>query len=272
MTRSLISVLIVFVFLFPAFASQKAIWVESIGEAYLGEVETPKEVKERAKKNAQQKAVEKAVGVFIKAHTLVSNSQIADDLIYASVRGRIEKSEVIQGGWDEEDRKLYRIKIKSLIKPVYPEKGEGLLVKVFLSKTQLNEGEKVKIFYEANNDCYIYIFSVAADGSVTLLLPNSMHQNNFIKAKDPYEFPSSGGLIHLTAMFLPGYKGNTAEERIKLIVTKKREGLLPLGFREGVFQVYDKKSTGMISDLVKRLNRIDPTDWAEATAAYTLSR
>jgi len=46
--------------------------------------------------------------------------------------------------------------------------------------------------------------------------------------------------------------------------------LLPLGFREGVFQVYDAASTGMINHLVRRLNQIDPADWTEASAVFVI--
>ena len=128
-----------------AFAAEKPIWVDADGEAYMGEVETQQEVKERARRNAQNKAVEKAVGTFVKSHTLVSNYQIAEDLIYAAVRGKITKEEIIASDWDAKERNLYRIRIKTLIEPVYPEKGEGLSAKLSLSKTDLKEGEEVKI-------------------------------------------------------------------------------------------------------------------------------
>ena len=45
-----------------SFASEKPVWVESEGMAIMGEIETQKEVKERAKIDAQNKAIEKAVG------------------------------------------------------------------------------------------------------------------------------------------------------------------------------------------------------------------
>ena len=262
------------ILIFPvcSFASEKPVWVEATGEAYLGEIDTPKEVKERAKIDAQKNTLEKAVGVFIKSHTLVSNSQLAEDLIYASVRGQIEKTEILHEGWDTQKRSLYRVTLRTLIKPVYPEKGKGLSLKAYLSKTDLKEGEEVRIFYEASSDCYVYIFSVAADGSVTLLLPNSLHRENLTKAGKAYEFPASGSAIRLKAMFLPGHKGNVAEERIKMIATREKEEILSLGFHEGMFKAYDSRSTGMISDLVKRLNRIDPANWTEATAVYTLTR
>jgi len=117
----------------------------------------------------------------------------------------------------------------------------------------------------------IYL-SVAADGSVTLLMPNSINKDNHINPNKAYEFPPAGSQIHLKAMFLPDFKGRVAEERIKIIATKQKEELIPLGFQEGMFNVYDAKSTGMISDLVKRLNQLEPADWAEATAGYKIER
>ncbi len=267
-------VLFAFLFLIPAFsfASDNPIWVESEGEAVMGEIETQKEVKERAKIDAQNKAVEKAVGVFIKSHTLVSNSQLAEDLVYASVRGKIEKVNIVKEGWDEKDRNLYKIKLKALIKPVYPEKGAGLSLKASLSKNVLKEGEDVKIFYQASKDCYVYIFSVAVDGSVTLLLPNSVNKDNFIKTEKAYEFPAPESGIKLKAMFLPDFKGKSAEERIKVIAATNKEEIIPLGFQEGMFKVYDAKSTGMISDLVRKLNQLEPAEWTEATVSYRIER
>lgn len=256
----------------PTMAAEEPVWVEAVGEAQMGEHDTPKQVKERAKRDAQQKAVEKAVGAFIRSHTFVSNNQIADDLVYASVRGKVEKTEILSEGWDQKDRNLYRVSLKSLVTPVYPERGMGLSIKVSLSKTILKEGEEVQIFYQANSDCYVYIFSVAADGSVTLLLPNAKERENLVKGGTAVEFPSADSPLRLEARFLPGFKGDSAEEKVKIIATRKKEDIISLGFREGMVEVYDAGSTGMISDLVRRLNQLDPADWAEATAVYQIKR
>ncbi|MFH1981409.1 MAG: DUF4384 domain-containing protein [Pseudomonadota bacterium] len=254
------------------FSAEKPVWVEAAGQAVLGDIETSTEVKDRARRDAQKNALETAVGVFIKSHSLVSNNQLAEDLVFASVRGRIEKTEILGEGWDPADRTLYRVKIKALIAPVFPEKGEGLAVRLLLSKTDLVTGDAVRIIYEPNQDCYVYIFSVAADGSVTLLLPNSRQTDNLTKADTVHVFPPDGSPIRLTAAFLPGYVENFAEERIKLIATRNKEDLISLGFKEGMFEVYDAHATGMISDLVRRLNHLAPGDWTEATAVYRLTR
>lgn len=255
-----------------AAAADKPLWIMAEGTSYQAEMDTLKEVKDRAKRDAESKAIENAVGTFIRSHTLVSNSQIAEDLIYAAVRGKIAKEVIIASDWDAKERNLYRIKIKALVEPVYPEKGEGLSAKLSLSKTDLKEGDEVKIFYQVSGDSYVYIFSIAADGSVTLLLPNSNMPDNFTRAGRAYQFPPADGPIHLKAMFLPDYREASAEERIKIIATRQKQELLSIGFREGIFEVYDAKSTGMISDLVRRLNQIELADWTESTAVYNLKR
>ena len=255
-----------------ASGAEKPLWVDATGEASQSDNDTLKEVKDRARRDAQSKAVEKAVGTFIKSHTLVSNFQVADDLVYAALRGKIEKMDILNEGWDEKDRNLYRVKLKALVEPVYPEKGQGLSLKLALSKSLLKEGEETKVLYQSNSDCYVYIFSIAADGSVTLLLPNSTNKDNRLVLDKAYEFPPIGSPLHLQAMFLPDFKGASAEERIKVIATRKEEAIVPLGFQEGMFKVYDGKSTGMISDLVKKLNQLEPTDWTEATAVYRIVR
>jgi hypothetical protein len=252
-------------------AAEKPVWVEAQGESTLGEMDTPKEVRDRSRKDALNKAVEKAAGMFLKSHTLVSNSQISEDLIFASVKGEVLKSEIVNAGWDARDRSVYRTTVKALVKPVYPEKGEGLAAKLYLSKAQLKEGENVRIFYSVSADCHAYIFCVAADGSVTLIFPNAEARDNKVQAGKAYEFPPPQSSIALKAMLLPGSR-MPAEEKIKIIATRSRQDLIPLGFQEGAFQVYTARSTGMISDLVRKLSHLEPHEWTEATAVYTIAK
>jgi len=46
--------------------------------------------------------------------------------------------------------------------------------------------------------------------------------------------------------------------------------LFPLGFKEAVFQVFDEKSTGMIGNLVRRLNQSKLSNWTKAVVIYQL--
>ena len=251
------------------FAAEIPLWVEATGEATGSDLDPPKEVMERARNDAKRKAVEEAVGTFVRAHTLVSNGQLAEDLIFARVKGRIEKVKIISENRDKNDPNLYIVRLRAQVKPIYPQEGEGIRIKLSLSKTLLKEGEEVKIYYQANTDCYVYIFSIAADNSVTLLFPNSRSRDNFIKSNSGQVFPPEGFPIQLKAMFLPGFEQRRADEKVKIIATRQKEIILQ-GFQEGMFQVYDARSTGLVGDLARKLNQLDPADWGEAMEVYSI--
>lgn len=48
--------------------------------------------------------------------------------------------------------------------------------------------------------------------------------------------------------------------------------LLTLGFKQGMFEVYDPKSTGMIGDLIRKLNQLEPDEWIDIKVHYRLFR
>jgi hypothetical protein len=246
------------------------VWVEAAGEALGSEYDPPKEVMDRARNEAKRKAIEEAVGTFIRSHTLVSNGQLAEEMTYARVRGSIEQVRTLSEERDRNDPNLYRVRLAALVKPVMPEGGEGIRIKLALSRERLKEGEEVRILYQTNADCYVYIFSVAADNSVTLLFPNSVYRDNFVKADVGRTFPPDDSPMKLRAASLPGMKGRASQEKVKIIASRQREILLERGFQEGMFQVYDARATGLVGDLARKLNQLDPANWGEAMAVYAI--
>ncbi|GFO56975.1 hypothetical protein GMSM_39820 [Geomonas sp. Red276] len=252
-----------------AMAADEPVVVEATGESVGSDLEAAVEVIQRAKLEAERAAVESAVGVFIRSHTLVSNGQLADDMVFARVRGKIEKVEVLKQERDATDPNRYRVRIKALVRPVYPESGEGIRIKAALSQETLREGELVEINYQVSSDSYVYLFVIGADNSVTQLLPNSKVRDNFVRANQVGTFPPPDSGVRLNAMLLPAFKRTGAVERIKIIATRQEEPLLNSGFQQG-FKVYDAKSTGLVSDLLKRLMQLDPADWGEYTLNYRI--
>lgn len=254
----------------PTLAADKMIVIVATGEAAGSDLEAPREVLERAKASAQRAALEQAVGTFVRSHTIVSNGELAEDLIHARVRGKIETLEVLSQEQDKDNRHQYRVKIRATIAPVYGSTSEGIAIRAALSRTELREGDDVRLQYKVSSDSYIYLFVISADNSVTQLLPNAEMPANQAKANQMYYFPPNDSSIRLSAQLLPAFKRIGADEKIKIIATKKEEPLLHGGFREG-FKVYDGKSTGLVSDLLKRLAQLDTADWGETTLIYRIA-
>ncbi|WP_415238185.1 DUF4384 domain-containing protein [Seleniivibrio woodruffii] len=254
-----------------AFAAEPPITVEAEGTSVMGDADTIKETYTRALNDAQRNALETATGIFIKTRSLVLNSQLAEDLIYTAVKGRIIKYDILSKGFAAGTDREYVVKIKAVVEPYHPERTGGFSVDLALSKSELKAGDIISISYKVTEDAYVYLFSIAADGSVTLLLPNSVQRNNFAEKGKTYVYPDKDSKIVLTAQLLPGFKGKFAEERVKIIASKRKDDLLTLGFQEGMFITYDASSTGMMNDLVRRLNRLDPSEWTDSTVTYKIS-
>jgi hypothetical protein len=250
-------------------AAEKPITIEVTGESIGSDLEAPRELFERAKADAQRIAVEQAVGTFVRAHTIVSNGQLAEELIHARVRGRIERLDVLNQERDKLDPNHYLVTIRATVIPAYADKAVGIVITAALSRTELKVGDDVQLQYRVSRDSHVYIFVIGADNSVTQLLPNAEIPENQAKAGRIYNFPPAGSSIRLTSQLLPEFRNKGAEERIKIIATKKEEPLLHGGFKEG-FKVYDGKSTGLVSDLLKRLTQLEPADWGETTLMYRI--
>jgi len=241
--------------------------VEATGEASGSDLDSPREICSRAKTEAQRSAIEQATGVFIRSHTIVSNSQIAEDLIHSQVSGRIDRLETLH-----EERSLSgcRVRIRALVHPLFPDSQGAIQVKAALSRTLLRAGEEVELQYQTNRDGYVYLFVIAADGSVTQLLPNSEIRDNKVHAGRNYLFPPLNSKIRLKALLQQETIKTGADERIKIIVTFKPEPLLERGFQEG-FAVFDAGSTALVSDLLKRLSQLSLADWGEVTLEYRIT-
>ena len=269
--RLITKVSILALLLLPAtmFAADKPITIVVVGEAVGSDLEAPREVFERAKAEAQRKAIEQAMGTFVRSHTVVSNGALAEDLIYARVRGRIEHLEVLSQEQDKNDLHHYRVKIRAKVAPIYGDKSEGIAIHAALSRSELHEGDEVSLQYKVSSDGHVYIFVIGADNSVTQLLPNAEILENMANANRMYSFPPDDSSIRLKAQLLPESKQTGAEEKLKIIVTKKLEPLLHGGFKEG-FRSYNARETGLASDLLRRLSQLDPADWGEATIVYRI--
>lgn len=248
--------------------TSEPVTVETVGEATGSDLESPREVCNRAKAEAHRSAIEQATGVFLRSHTVVSNGQLADDLIFTQVRGKIDRIELLK-----EERLAGNhgclVRIRALISPVYPDIKDSIRIKAALTRSQLREGDELAIQYQANRDSYVYLFVISADNAVTQLLPNSSMRENRLRAGEQQQFPGNGSGLRLKAALQKGSKKSGATERVKIIVTSRPEPILERGFQEG-FNVYGADETGLISDLLKRLGQIEPSDWGEATLEYRI--
>lgn len=235
------------------------------------------EVRGRARGEARRNAIEQAAGVFIRATSVVHNSQIADELVTAVARGVIEDEQWIEEKIEKTDAppagssmSVYRAKVKAVVRPVKIERRAGFELAASLNKQIYQDGEEALIKIQSNRSAYLHVFSVTQDGSVTLLLPNRFVTKTLIAADQEIVFPSDGlrELGVRLRVALPRGAGR-AIEHIKVIATRQPLALVKAEERsDGVFRTFAGSEGDMIHHVMKRLALLDDEDWTETTLPY----
>jgi hypothetical protein len=259
----------------PSTEGGEGVWVIAEAVVQLADDMTVQEARSRSRNEARRKAIEKAVGIFVKGKTVVYNHVLAEDLVQSIVRGIITDEQVLEEGVREvgqqsnERATLYAIKLKARVRPVQAERKAEFLLKVVLNQTVFHEGEEVEIRVSSGHDVYLHLFSVGQDDAVTVLFPNRFAQDTLIRAEQQFVFPDdSQRAMGIRLRVFPPAGAKRATERIKVIATRKKRDLIKAKFREGVFQVYEAKDTGLVTDLLRELALLEDADWAEATVPY----
>ncbi len=59
-------------------------------------------------------------------------------------------------------------------------------------------GDKIKIYTRANQNAYVYLFNINADGQIDLILPNAFNPNHYLRAGETRIFPEPGARYEFT--------------------------------------------------------------------------
>ncbi len=258
---------------------KEPVWVTSEGVAPFGPDTTLAEAKTRARDEARRKAIEQAVGVFVKGQRVVYNAQVAEDLVHSLVRGIVVEEQILEEGVRQLGQEtgapalLYATKLKAKVKPVRIERRGDFAVKADLNKTVFSEGEEMQIRAVATRDAYLHIFNIGQDDAVTVLLPNRFVHRNVLRAHQELVFPDEEQRsLGIRLRVFPPAGTQKAVEKMKLIATTKPIEFMKGKIQEGVYQVYTGKDTALITDLLRELAHLDESEWAEVTVPYEVRR
>ena len=258
---------------------QEPIWVVVEGVIPFGSDTTLGEAKSRSRDEARRKAIEQAVGVFVKGRTIVYNAQVADDLVQSLVRGIVLEEQVIEEGVRQFETGAgpkafqYATRLRAKVKPVRMERRGNFALKAELNKTVFSEGEEMQIRAVSTKDAYLHIFNVGQDDTVTVLLPSRYAQANLVSAQKEFVFPSDEQRsVGIRLKAFPPTGTRKAVEKIKLIATIKHIDLAQGKVPEGGFKVYHGKDTTFVTDLLKMLSLLDESEWTEVTIPYEVRK
>ena len=176
------------------------------GYAFLSENMTLAETRKAAFINAKRQALE-MTSTFIKSKTTVQDLEIVGDRIDSTSEGAVTIIEQKDLGVENNTR--YHVWIKAEVEYAIklPEKSivpgnnnqtAPLTVKVWTSKKQYNDGEKIEIFIKGNVDFYARVVDILPDGNIIQLLPNKYRRDSLFHAGVEYKIPDKNDQYELT--------------------------------------------------------------------------
>ena len=251
------------------------IWVTAEGTVFFGDDSTIAEARTRSRDEARRKAIEQAIGVFVRASTVVYNFGLAEDLVHSIVRGVVIEEQILSEGLREVDigrgqkALIHDTTLRALIRPVRAERRTNFAIKGNLNKSIFFANEEMVITVAASEAAYIHIFNVEQDNAVTVLFPNKFRRDNFFNARNELIFPDDElREMGVRLRVIPPPGATKALEKIKLIATKRNLALPQGKFNDASFQTYQGHDTGLVTDLMKELTKLEDTEWAEMTVSY----
>lgn len=166
---------------------------EADGYAYLAGDKTLNDIRTEAMADAKRTAVAMAQ-TYLSSNTVVENFELKQDRVEVSEAGAVTVLEMKDHG--VEDNQRYHVWIKAEVDFHMPEGialGDArapLTVRLWSEKTQFRAGEEIVIHLQGNRDFYGRIVNIAADGTITQLLPNAFRKESHFKAGVTYRIPS----------------------------------------------------------------------------------
>ena len=155
------------------------------------------------------------------------------------------------------------------ILPLQPAGGELLKVRAWVDQknSTYRLKEMVTFYVKANKDCYITLLDIGTTGAATVIFPNSLHRNNYIKAGDILTIPKEADSFRFKAI------GQRGKEIVKVIATLTREEIIPEVYLQpaGYFKAVTKDLSVVASHINSVLNdRRNPIEWDEYAKVLTI--
>ncbi|NQU04845.1 MAG: DUF4384 domain-containing protein [Calditrichaeota bacterium] len=158
---------------------------------------TPEQARAEAIQGARKDALEAAgvelIGITTSHIREVSGSEAYDmfaRFTRSITRGRIVSEEIL---FDDQEKLLevwhYRIKLRAQVAMNIGEPDPTFRVDLKLNRQIYRDGEPMALTISATRDCYITIFNLYANDSLSVILPNRYQLCNHIKGRDTLMVP-----------------------------------------------------------------------------------
>lgn len=252
--------------------SEESQWVEVVGETIsfnLSEEEARLEALRDARTKAVYKAVEQRIAPQIKEFTTKANTFITTgayteyfnlfpDFIRSLRYGRITEEQILEQEVLSSGK--YQVRLKAQVTLETVQRPTDFRLDVEFDRSHFNIGDNFSLTLKSNQDCYVTIINIQADGTMTVLFPSPIMVNNFLKAGEVYQFPPPKSVEYLLS--------DPTTEMILVIATRDAINFSATSGEHFPQTSFPKDIDGMLLELSRWLATIPPERRTLADATF----
>ena len=287
--KSLLSLTVILIFSLSVFPQQVKI-VETVGTCY-GIDKTPDQARKKALESARSEAIKQAVGVKITEETFRNVTEVLtgksatefrdvfSSFNKSSSHGKIIQEDVKYEQKFEGEIPIYIARLKASVIEEEGKPDPAFQVKIVLERMDLydrggdrSKNDELKFKLWVSQNAYLYLFTITANDSVQLLLPNKYILDNYF-AIDRNEQEFYKKMQQLKMRFVVGLPQDKeeSEEGLLLVALKNKIDFTSGNFSadgEGVIPTYK----AALTDIMQWLVQIPLSERAEIFEIYTIKK
>ena len=178
---------------------------------------TKAQAKEKAISRALKKIIEFYSGVEVSSTSLsiLAETNLEMDLDHFSQltstmsSGMILEKKILEGKLIGSD--FYTVTLKAKVGKLKGEKDPLFKLEADLNRESYHNGDEMIINISSSKDCYVYVFNILSDETVSALLPNQYLEENYLAKGTSIRVPPEKGKITIFRVDLPEGKSQATE-------------------------------------------------------------
>jgi len=244
---------------------EDCVWGQGRGEVAL-EGMTPQEARSIAVRQARAAAIEDAIGLEVKAKTLVRNFDLLGEFLVSLVKGYVTEEHVL--AWKQRTYQaspidppipILAVELKACVVSTRNLQDHVFSLALALNKSLFVEGDKVSLKVKANRRAYLSLFNLSGDDRVHFYhQPPVLTVPIVLEPGETLSFPRHG--IVLEASLPSGFK-RSSEAFIAVATAKDTD----------FFTLFNGKTDLSLAEFYAGLLAVQ-CDVVEAIVPYTIER
>ena len=184
-------------------------WYEATAYVEYHEDITKAQAKEKAISRALKKIIESYSGVEVSSTSLsiLAETNLEMDLDHFSQltstmsSGMILEKKILEGKLIGSD--FYTVTLKAKVGKLEGENDPLFKLEADLNRESYQNGDEMIINISSSKDCYVYVFNILSDETVSALLPNQYLEENYLAKGTSIRVPPEKGKITKFRVDLP---------------------------------------------------------------------